>query len=85
MRFFRGSSEKQASPSSSLDNPQYAQNYPGAHGYGDDSYPAPPQDYDDNLQVQCPPHTTERKLVTKIDWHVIPFLCIMYLLAFLGK
>lgn len=38
----------------------------------------------DGIEVQCPPHTTERKLVTKIDFHVVPFLCIMYLLAFLG-
>ena len=35
--------------------------------------------------VVCPPHTTETKLVTKIDLHVIPFLCIMYLLAFLDR
>jgi len=35
--------------------------------------------------IQCPPHTTERKLVAKIDLHVIPFLSIMYLLAFLGE
>ncbi|KAF1849892.1 MFS general substrate transporter [Cucurbitaria berberidis CBS 394.84] len=35
--------------------------------------------------VACPPHTTESKLVTKIDLHVIPFLCIMYLLAFLDR
>jgi hypothetical protein len=36
-------------------------------------------------EVQCPPHTTERRLMTKIDLHVVPFLCIMYLLAFLGE
>ncbi|CAM1510834.1 Fc.00g083470.m01.CDS01 [Cosmosporella sp. VM-42] len=41
--------------------------------------------YDDDLHVECPSHTTERKLVTKIDFHVIPFLCIMYLLAFLDR
>ncbi|KAF2745626.1 hypothetical protein M011DRAFT_130201 [Sporormia fimetaria CBS 119925] len=35
--------------------------------------------------VQCPPHTTERKLVTRIDFRVIPWLCIMYLLAFLDR
>lgn len=35
--------------------------------------------------VQCPAHTTERKLMTKIDLHVIPYLCIMYLLAFLDR
>lgn len=33
----------------------------------------------------CPPHTTERRLLAKIDMRVLPFLCIMYLLAFLGK
>lgn len=33
----------------------------------------------------CPPHTTERKLVTRIDLRVMPFLCVMYLLAFLGE
>lgn len=32
----------------------------------------------------CPAHTSERRLMTKIDFHVVPFLCIMYLLAFLG-
>jgi hypothetical protein len=35
--------------------------------------------------MQCPPGTTERALVNKIDWRVIPFLCIMYLLAFLDR
>ena len=35
--------------------------------------------------VACPPHTTESKLITRIDLHVIPFLCIMYLLAFLDR
>ncbi|KAF3032605.1 hypothetical protein E8E12_003373 [Didymella heteroderae] len=35
--------------------------------------------------VQCPPHTTEAKLLRRIDLHVIPFLCIMYLLAFLDR
>ena len=34
--------------------------------------------------LQCPPHTSERRLMAKIDFHVVPFLCIMYLLAFLG-
>lgn len=38
----------------------------------------------DNTLV-CPPHTTERKLVSKIDFHVVPFLCILYLLAFLDR
>lgn len=35
-------------------------------------------------EVQCPSHTTERKLMAKVDMRVVPFLCIMYLLAFLG-
>lgn len=29
--------------------------------------------------------TTERKLMAKVDWHVIPCLCVMYLLAFLDR
>ncbi|KAL3428268.1 major facilitator superfamily transporter [Phlyctema vagabunda] len=39
----------------------------------------------DELHVVCPPHTTERKLMRKIDFRVIPFLCILYLLAFLDR
>ncbi|KAI0024960.1 MFS general substrate transporter [Xylariomycetidae sp. FL0641] len=39
----------------------------------------------DEFHVQCPPHTTERKIVTRIDWRLVPFLCIMYLLAFLDR
>ncbi|KAF4584158.1 putative transporter [Ophiocordyceps camponoti-floridani] len=35
--------------------------------------------------AECPPHTTERKLLARIDMHVMPFLCIMYLLAFLDR
>ncbi|KAF8862920.1 MFS general substrate transporter [Acephala macrosclerotiorum] len=38
-----------------------------------------------NLNVVCPPHTTEKKLMAKIDLRVIPFLCILYLLAFLDR
>ncbi|KAL3476124.1 Peroxin-3-domain-containing protein [Aspergillus californicus] len=30
-------------------------------------------------------NTTERKLMAKVDWHVVPCLCIMYLLAFLDR
>jgi hypothetical protein len=29
--------------------------------------------------------TTERRLMAKIDWHVMPCLCIMYLLAFIDR
>ncbi|KAI0603277.1 MFS general substrate transporter [Biscogniauxia sp. FL1348] len=39
----------------------------------------------DELHVQCPPHTTERRLMARIDWHLMPFLCILYLLAFLDR
>jgi hypothetical protein len=39
----------------------------------------------DELNIVCPPHTTEKKLMTKIDFHVVPFLCILYLLAFLDR
>ena len=41
-------------------------------------------DYDD-LRIVCPPHTTERKLIAKIDFRVIPVLSILYLLAFLDR
>ena len=39
----------------------------------------------DDLHVVCPPHTTERKLMRNIDLRVMPFLCILYLLAFLDR
>lgn len=42
-------------------------------------------EYDDDLGVQCPPHTTQRRLLTKIDFRVIPVLSILYLLAFLDR
>lgn len=29
--------------------------------------------------------TTERKLMAKIDWHILPVLCVLYLLAFLDR
>ena len=42
-------------------------------------------DQDAPESVACPPHTTEAKLLRRIDLRVIPFLCIMYLLAFLDR
>ena len=36
-------------------------------------------------EIVCPPHTTESKLMWKVDYHVVPCLCVMYLLAFLGE
>jgi hypothetical protein len=29
--------------------------------------------------------TTERKLMAKVDWHILPAICILYLLAFLDR
>lgn len=53
---------------------------------GDDRSPAPSQE-NYNPDYDLPPlvHTTERKLMAKIDWHVLPCLCILYLLAFLDR
>ena len=82
MRFF-GEKDK-ASPTSSLDHSHYPQNYPGANGYPEGTAPYTDH-YDDDLQVECPSHTTESKLVRRIDLHVVPFLCILYLLAFLDR
>ncbi|KAF2771288.1 MFS transporter-like protein [Teratosphaeria nubilosa] len=70
MKFFNDKQE--VSPPVSLDNGIYPRHEDGIA-------------YDGDLHAQCPPHTTERKLVTKIDWHVLPFLCILYLLAFLDR
>ncbi|KAF2490958.1 MFS general substrate transporter [Lophium mytilinum] len=71
--FFRGS-EKAEKTHGADSPPQYP--------YGTDETGI---EYDDDLGAVCPPHTTERRLVNKIDWHVLPFLCIMYLLAFLDR
>ncbi|KAG6001095.1 hypothetical protein E4U21_004695 [Claviceps maximensis] len=40
---------------------------------------------DQDVDVECPAHTTDKRLMTKIDLHVLPFLCVMYLLAFLDR
>lgn len=57
-----------------------------ASGSADDYNPQYDPSYEDAPDtVVCPPHTTESKLVTRIDLHVIPFLCVMYLLAFLDR
>lgn len=75
MRFYNRD-KQEPSPVSYDDKSQYPQNYPGAVGYGDE---VPPTDiYDADLHVQCPAHTTERKMLMRIDLHVIPFLCILY-------
>lgn len=41
-------------------------------------------DYD-GLAAQCPPDTTEKKIVARIDAHILPFIIILYLLAFLDR
>ncbi|MCJ1467670.1 hypothetical protein MMC07_006295 [Pseudocyphellaria aurata] len=68
----------QSSPDSSLDKNDYY--HPDAVR-ADAGYDA---EYDD-LQVPCPSHTTQRRLVTQIDLRVIPVLSILYLLAFLDR
>lgn len=63
---------------------------PGFHqdrldgGYGPDLGPGAGVEYDE-LGVVCPPHTTERKLMARIDWHILPFISLLYLLAFLDR
>ncbi|KAJ2967297.1 hypothetical protein NQ176_g9729 [Zarea fungicola] len=37
------------------------------------------------VEVPVPAGTTERRIMNKIDMRVVPFLCIMYLLAFLDR
>lgn len=43
-----------------------------------------PVEYDE-LHVPCPPHTTERRLMMRIDFRLVPFLALLYLLAFLDR
>ncbi|KAK8158741.1 major facilitator superfamily domain-containing protein [Phyllosticta citrichinensis] len=60
--------------------------HPGApEKFSHGSPPSPAVECDGDLRVCCPPHTTERKLVARIDLRVIPLLCLMYLLAFLDR
>lgn len=89
MKFpFSSSTKEEPSPTASLENKHYEQNYPGAtDGFQNNAelgYPTTGA-YDEDLPVPCPPSTTERRLIFRIDAHVIPFLCIMYLLAFLDR
>lgn len=39
----------------------------------------------DELGVVCPPHTTEKKMMARIDLHILPFISLLYLLAFLDR
>lgn len=75
--------EKSSSPDSEQEQQQqqqYATNY-----YDPDIAHPATGEYDDDPHVECPPHTTQRKLVAKIDFRVIPVLSILYLLAFLDR
>ena len=55
------------------------------HAYGPHKPPVAGEYEVDDLNIVCPSHTTERKLMTKIDFRVIPVLSLMYLLAFLDR
>jgi MFS family permease len=39
----------------------------------------------DTAGAVCPAHTTEKRLLWRIDIHILPFLCIMYLFSFLDR
>ncbi|KAK8028015.1 hypothetical protein PG991_005071 [Apiospora marii] len=41
--------------------------------------------YNDDASVVCPAHTTQGKIVARIDFRLMPFLIILYLLAFLDR
>lgn len=74
------SSEATESPESSLGHDR-----PYKSNYYDPDVAHAGVDYDEDLRVQCPSHTTERKLIARIDLRVIPILSILYLLAFLDR
>lgn len=40
---------------------------------------------DDDQELPRLTNTTERRLMAKIDWHILPCLCVLYLLAFLDR
>ena len=42
-------------------------------------------EFTDDEAVQCPPTTTPRKLITRVDIRLIPVLSVLYLLAFLDR
>ncbi len=73
-----GCVEEDGSPESSVGDERGAQNR------YDPDYPNRGLEYDD-LQVQCPSHTTQRRLISKVDLRVIPVLSLLYLLAFLDR
>ncbi|KAK1831491.1 major facilitator superfamily domain-containing protein [Podospora conica] len=38
-----------------------------------------------DLVVVCPAHTTDAKILRRIDWHIIPAVSVLYVLAFLDR
>ncbi|KAF7530173.1 hypothetical protein G7054_g9658 [Neopestalotiopsis clavispora] len=60
-------------------------NFISADVSGDDNAEQMGDTVYDELGVVCPPHTTERHLVRRIDTRLMPFVIIMYLLAFLDR
>ncbi|KAI4159361.1 MAG: hypothetical protein LQ342_006617 [Letrouitia transgressa] len=58
---------------------------PLSTNFYDPDLPRPYPEYDDDRGVQCPPHTTPWKLVSKIDLRVIPVLSLLYFFAFLDR
>lgn len=77
MRFYGRDKQASSSPEGYGYGDDKTHHYPGPVGYGDELPPAE-ENYDADLHVRCPAHTTERRLLTRIDLHVIPFLCILY-------
>ena len=84
----RGLEEESNSPESDSVGHEEAGNINNYYNPGNSDWAANPgfssrdDGYEeDDLQVQCPPHTTQRKLVSKIDLRVIPVLSLLYLLA----
>ncbi|CAK7223358.1 High-affinity nicotinic acid transporter [Sporothrix bragantina] len=88
---------KSSAPATSEDN-GYASKE-GAAVYGTDNgnvlngdYPVgnirdvSPNGLGSNLDdIPVPPHTTHAKLMRRIDFHVVPFLALLYLVAFLDR
>lgn len=58
---------------------------PGSHQERGGRYRDSDEDGVDELGVACPPHTTEKKLMARIDAHLLPFISLLYLLAFLDR
>jgi MFS family permease len=79
-------SHSQLTPPTASDEEYAAGN---GHTTNQDAPSAPPYDTASTTSAEaaviCPPHTTERKITTKIDMHIIPFVSVLYLMAFLDR